>query len=79
MTSPSPLDGRFIAHVADELQRAHGAEDYDVAADYAANLLTVYGYLVTSASAYADGTCGPVSFRRAVATAVAESDAAGGF
>lgn len=91
MTGPSHLDGVLIAHVADELQRAHGVEDYDLAADHAASLLAAYPYLVTAADAYANRpTCelaecdcdayAVADFRQAVATAVALNDStSGGF
>jgi len=69
----------WIAHVADVLTSDHNATDYDATADYAANLLTAYPYLVTSADAYAHGAMELADFRQAVTFAVSDNDHNGGF
>ena len=64
------MNSTYIAHVADELEFAHGETDYDAAATYAANLLAASPDLVSAADAYSQGLIGAARFGDAVADAV---------
>ena len=68
--SADPIDGAWIAHVAEVLEDFHGAADYDAAADYAHNLLAAYPALREMASQFANGDAGREWLADAVATAV---------
>jgi len=65
-----PEFGLWVAHVADVLEAEHGATDYDVAADYAVNLLRMYPDLLAMASQFQNGDAGREWLVDAVATAV---------
>jgi hypothetical protein len=72
-------DSILTAHVADELERSHGAQDYDAAAEYADQLLEAYPWLAAAADEYAHGVIGLRQFSGYVARAVAANTADGGF
>lgn len=66
------MNSVFIAHVADELQSAHDVTDYDVAADFAAQLLAEFDYLATGAAAFAQSAITHERFAAVVQRALDE-------
>jgi hypothetical protein len=66
-------NGIFIAHTADTIAFiSGGVQDYDATADFAANLLGEFGYLVSAADAYSQGSVSAADFEAVVSRALSD-------